>query len=67
MRRYEQVSGALFGLIALAQLTRVILRLPARVGAISIPVWFSGVAFLVTASLAVWAFRAGRPDARVRG
>jgi high-affinity Fe2+/Pb2+ permease len=60
MRRYEQVSGALFGLIAAAQLTRAILRLPAQVGTTSIPVWWSAIAFLVTASLAIWGFRASR-------
>jgi len=58
MHRYEQVSGALFSLIAVAQLTRAILRLPAQVGTMSIPIWWSIVAFLVTASLAIWAFRA---------
>ena len=57
MRRYEQVSGALFGLISAAQLTRTVLRLPAQVGTTSIPIWWSAVAFLVTASLAIWAFR----------
>ena len=60
MRRYGQVSGTLFALIALAQLTRAILGLPAQVGSIAIPVWFSVIAFLVTGSLALWAFRASR-------
>jgi hypothetical protein len=57
MGRYEKVSGVLFALIALAQLTRAVLAWPAQVGNFSIPVWFSIVAFVVTASLAVWAFR----------
>jgi hypothetical protein len=60
MRRYEQVSGALFSLIALAQLTRSVLGWPAQVGSFAIPIWFSIVAFLITGSLAVWAFRASR-------
>jgi len=60
MRRYEQVSGALFALIALAQLTRAVLGLPAQVGSISIPIWCSIVAFLVTGGLAIWASRASR-------
>ena len=58
MRRYQQVSGTLFALIALAQLLRSILGLPAQVGSFAIPIWFSIVAFLVTGSLAIWAFRA---------
>ena len=63
MRRYEQVSGTLFTLIALAQLTRSILGWPAQVGSFSIPVWFSIVGFLITGGLAVWAFRASRGTA----
>jgi len=60
MARYELVSGTLFALIALAQLSRAILGLPAQVGTMSIPVWFSLVAFAVTAMLAVWAFRSAK-------
>ena len=60
MARYEQVSGALFGLIAIAQLVRALLRLPAQVGSFTIPVWFSFVAFAITASLAVWGFRSAK-------
>ena len=56
MRRYEMTSGALFTVIALAQLTRVLMGLPAQVGSVSIPIWVSVIAFLVTGSLAVWAF-----------
>ena len=63
MRRYEQISGTLFALIALAQLSRSILGLSAQVGTLSIPIWFSVVAFLVTATLAVWAFRTARSAA----
>lgn len=60
MRRYVQASGTLFSFISVAQLTRSILSLPAQVGTMPIPVWWSVVAFLVTASFAVWAFRASR-------
>ncbi len=63
MRRYAQISGALFSLIAAAQFTRSILGWPAQVGTFSIPIWFSVVAFLVTATLAIWAFRASRSAA----
>jgi hypothetical protein len=60
MRRYEQVSGALFVLIAFAQLTRAVLGWPVQVASVTVPVWASAIAFLVTGSLAIWAFRAGR-------
>ncbi len=59
MRRYELVSGIAFSIIALAQLTRTLLGWPVQVDLFTVPVWVSGVAFLVTASLAVWAFRSG--------
>ena len=60
MRRYAEISGVLFTLIALAQLCRVILGWPAQVGGVSIPIWCSIVACLVTGSLAIWAFRVSR-------
>lgn len=61
MRRYELVSGILFSIIALAQLTRTLLAWPVLVDGFNVPVWASGVAFLVTGVLAIWAFRsAGR-------
>ena len=61
MRRYELVSGIVFSIIALAQLTRTLLGWPVQVDGFSAPIWLSGVAFLITGSLAVWAFRsAGR-------
>ena len=60
MRPYEQVSGTIFALIALAQLTRSLLGWPAQVGSVSIPIWLSVIAFLITGSLAIWAFRVSR-------
>jgi hypothetical protein len=60
MPRYEQVSGAVFAVIAIAQLTRALLQLPAQVGTFTIPVWFSFVAFAFMGGLAVWAFRSGK-------
>ncbi len=62
MARYERVSGTLFALIAVAQLARAVLGLPAQVDTLAIPVWFSFVAFVVTAWLAVWGFRSTRGE-----
>ena len=61
MRRYELVSGIVFSIIALGQLTRTLLGWPVQVDLFTVPVWASGVAFLITASLAVWAFRSAGP------
>ena len=57
MRTYAKFSGLFFTLLALAQLTRLILRWPVQVAGVSIPVWVSGIAFLLLGSLAIWAFR----------
>ena len=60
MRRYELVSGAFFSLLALVQLTRVVLGWPVQVAAVTVPVWASVLASLVAGSFAVWAFRSSR-------
>ena len=52
MRRYELVSGAFFSLLALVQLTRVVLGWPVQVAAVSVPVWVSVLACLVAGSFA---------------
>jgi hypothetical protein len=66
MGRYEQVSGTVFAIVALVQLVRTLLGWPVQVDLFTVPVWFSGVAFLVTGGLAIWAFRsAGRQPAKV--
>jgi hypothetical protein len=60
MRRYELVSGLFLTFIALAQLARFVRGWPIAVAGIEIPVWTSGVAFLVAGSLALWGLRSGR-------
>jgi hypothetical protein len=60
MRRYEIVSGIFFSILALVQLTRTLLRWSMQVDGFNVPVWPSGVAFLILGSLAVWAFRSAR-------
>ena len=60
MRRYELVSGVFFSLLALVQLTRVVLGWPVQVAAVTIPIWASVLAGLLAGSLAVWAFRSSR-------
>ena len=66
MRRYELVSGSIFTIMALVQLARTLLAWPLQVASVSVPVWLSGVAFVITGSMAIWAFRSrGRPAATV--
>ena len=66
MRRYELVSGIIFTIVALAQITRTVLGWTLQVDGFSVPVWVSGVAFVITGTLAIWAFRsAGQGPAPV--
>ena len=59
MRRYELVSGIFFSILALAQLTRTLLGWTVQVAGFTVPVWFSGVAFVLVGAMALWAFRSG--------
>ena len=56
---YVVVSGVLFGMMAVVQAVRALNQWPLHVGGIDVPVWVSWVAVAITASLCVWAFRAG--------
>jgi hypothetical protein len=60
MRRYAQVSGAFFCLLAAVQLTRVVLHWSVQVADVAVPLWASILAFFVAATFAIWAFRAAR-------
>jgi hypothetical protein len=57
MRHYGRVSGIFFALLAIVQLVRVLLHWPVQVASVSVPLWASALAFIVAASLALWAFR----------
>jgi hypothetical protein len=57
MRRYEVVSGTIFAIVSLVQLTRILMGWPVQIDLFTVPVWFSAVAFIVTGALSIWAFR----------
>ncbi|MCR4338965.1 MAG: hypothetical protein NUW01_03655 [Gemmatimonadaceae bacterium] len=57
MRRYTVVSGIFLAALAAVQTTRLVLQWPIRVATYDVPMWPSAVAALITASLAIWAFR----------
>jgi hypothetical protein len=54
--RYVMVSGAIFGLLALAQLFRAAMQMPVQIGSVSVPVWVSWVAVVLAGSMSTWAF-----------
>ena len=60
MRRYVQTSGAFFVLLAAVQLTRTVLGWPVQIDGVTVPVWVSGVAFVVVFSFALWAYRTAK-------
>ncbi len=57
MRNYLRTSGAVFGLIALLHLARLLLHWSAQVAGWAVPFWLSWTAILVAATLSIWAFR----------
>ena len=63
MRRYALLSGTIFAIIACAQLWRAALAVPVQMGSFVVPPWYSFVAALGAAGLAVWGFRAARGTA----
>ena len=63
MRRYEQVSGAFFSVVAAVQLMRVILGWPVQVAGVAVPLGASVLAFLITTAFAIWAFRTAKSAA----
>ncbi len=59
-RPFTIIAVALFSLIALLQLLRFSLGWEITVNGVSVPVWASGVAFVITAGLAVMVWRETR-------
>ena len=57
MRAYLQISGALFGLIALAHLLRVVRHWPIDLAGHMVPLGASWLGLLLAAGLSIWAFR----------
>ena len=55
-RTFLGVSGAIFGIIAILQLTRVIYGWHIQVDSFEVPLWFSWIAVVVAGYLAISAF-----------
>ena len=58
MQSYFQISGTVFGIVALAHAIRVLQQWPAQVAGWTVPMWVSVVAAVLAGVLAIWAFRA---------
>lgn len=57
MRAYLRISGALFGLIALLHILRLLRHWPAQIADWTVPISVSWIATLAAAALSIWAFR----------
>ncbi len=60
MKPFTIIAVVLFSLIALMQLLRFILRWEITVNGVIVPVWVSGIAFVIAAGLAVMLWRETR-------
>ena len=57
---YSRLAGAIFGVVALLQLTRAVAGWPVTVGDTMMPLWPSWVAFVVAGGLAWLGFAVSR-------
>jgi len=60
MKPYTAITVFLLALIAVVQLLRFILGWEVTVNGLIVPVWLSGIAFVITAGLAVMVWREAR-------
>jgi len=60
MRPVPTVAAVVFGLIALLQLLRLVGRWEVTLNGAVVPIWLSGIAFVVAAALAVLLWRDAR-------
>jgi hypothetical protein len=64
MRAYLQISGTLFGLIALAHLLRLFRHWPVELAGNILPLWASWVGLALAGGLSIWALRLLRATPR---
>ena len=60
MKTFTVLSIIIFSLIAILQLIRFVLGWEVSVNGVSIPVWVSGMAFIVSGGLAIMLWRENR-------
>jgi hypothetical protein len=59
-----RVAGTLFGLMALAQLTRLLMRPEILVAGYRIPLWPSAIAVVVLGGMSLWMWKLARTPLR---
>ena len=66
-RTYNWITAALFLMVALLHLLRIIFGGPAQIGGLSIPFWASWLALIVAGALAYLGFRQNARLGQVQG
>jgi uncharacterized protein YacL len=64
---YNTITAVLFLVVALLHLLRIIFGWPAQIGNLSIPMWASWLALIVTAALAYLGFRQNARSGGAKG
>ena len=64
MRPYLQITGLLFGLIAVVPLLRLVRHWPIQLADYSVPVWASWIGLAIAGGLSLWALRLLRGTGR---
>ena len=64
MRAYLQISGTLFGVIAVGHLLRLFRQWPVDLAGYAVPLWASWVGLLLAGGLSFWALRLVRAAPR---
>ena len=59
-----KVAGIVFGLLCLAQLLRLVIRPEVLVAGHQVPLWPSGLAFVILGGLSLWMWKLSRAAAR---
>lgn len=57
MRRYLQISGAIFGIVTIVHILRLAFGWSAEIAGWNVPLWVSWVAIVAAGALCVWALR----------
>jgi hypothetical protein len=59
-----RVASVVFGLMAIAQLVRLLIRPEVLVAGYSMPLWPSALAFFILSGLSVWMWKLARAPSR---
>jgi len=55
-----RVASVIFGLVSIAHLARLLLHVQVLIGNFTVPMWLSGVGFVVIGLLSFWLWRLAR-------